>query len=104
MSEALTDATSSSESFSLEAGFGALTCFLDFGLVDLLSRNGQVRQDGHMIARDFDQALADGQEIVAAVLAHNDLARHHLRHQGDVLRKHAHLAFDSRQGDHVHVR
>ena len=41
-----------------EVSFGALPCFLNFGLVDLLRWNGQVRQDDHRITRNFDQPRA----------------------------------------------
>ena len=61
-------------------GFGALPRFLNFRLVDLLSGNGQVRQDGHVVTRDFDHALAYGQGTVAALFTDNYFAWHHLRH------------------------
>ena len=47
--------------------------------------------------------FADGEESLPAVPVHDDLARHDLRDQPDVLRVDANLALERRQGDHVHV-
>jgi hypothetical protein len=41
--------------------------------------------------------------MVATVLADDDLTRHQLRHQREMLRQHAHLAFHPRKSDHFHV-
>jgi hypothetical protein len=86
-----------------ESSFGALPRFLNFRLVDLIRLNGQIRQDGHPVTQDFDHSLTYGKKRVLALLSDNDLTRHHLRHQRNVLREHSHLAFDPWQGDHFHV-
>ena len=58
----------------------------------LVGGDGHVRQDGDAVGRDLDEPFAHGEEALAAVLAHDDLARHHLRHERDVLGKDPDLA------------
>src|SRR6266850_1283360 len=82
---------------------GAPARLLGLGLVDALGRDGHVGEDGHAIARDLHQPLSDRQELIASGLACDELARHQLRHQPDVLGQDAHLPVHSGQRDHLHV-
>ena len=52
----------------LEAGVGALTRFFGLGFVDVLGGNGHIREDGDVLARNFDEPFADGQELLASHL------------------------------------
>src|SRR6266403_4826325 len=86
-----------------QTGFGALPRFLRLHFVDAVGRNGEVRQDGHASAGDFDESLARGDEHITALLTHDHFARHQLRHQRDVSWIDPHLAGHAGQGDHLHV-
>ena len=68
-SDALIVATSSSEILSLQARGRALPRLLDLGLVDVIGGDGHVGDDRDAIGCDLDDAFADGQERLVAVLA-----------------------------------
>ncbi len=55
------------------------------------------------VAGDQHEPLADGEKLLAAVLAHDHLAGNHLRQQRHVVGQHADLALQRRQRDHLHV-
>ena len=61
-----------------EPALGELPCFLGFGLVNVVSRNRHVGEDGHTVAGDLNKAVAD--ELSAV---HQYLYFHfHLEDQG----------------------
>ena len=86
-----------------EARCGVLPCFFGFCFVDVLGSNRHVCNDGHTVARDFDQPLAHGEKSNLTIFADNHLARHQLGHQPDMVRKKSQLALNARYRDHVNV-
>jgi hypothetical protein len=58
---------------------GAAPCFFDAGCVDPVGRDRHVRHDRHALAGDFDETLANGEKLVAAIFAHDHFAGHDAR-------------------------
>ena len=91
-SEALTDATSSSEILSASRAAARCARFLDLRFVDPVGRNRHVGHDRHAVGGHFHEPFADGEVSVLTVAGDDHLARHELRDQAKVMRVDAHLA------------
>ncbi len=89
--------------FLSQASFGPPTGFLSLGFIDMFRADGHVGHESDAIAGDFDEALSHSQEIVTTVLSHHNFASNDLRHQRHVLWEDTHLAFHSRESDHLDV-
>ena len=80
----MTDAISSSDSFSRRRAAARWPRLLGPGLVDALGRHRHVGQDGHLVGRDVDEPAAYREEPLTPVLLDDDLAGDHLGDERDV--------------------
>jgi hypothetical protein len=70
---------------------------------DFVDGDRHVGHDRDVIARNFDEALADHEELVATVFPNDHFAWTHARHQRDVGWIDPNLPLDGRQCHHLHV-
>ena len=102
-SEALTEATSSSEIFSRSRASARCRRFLGLGLVNVISLHCHVGHDRNAVGGDVDETLTNREVRVLSRLVRDDFARDHLRDQRHVQRVDPQLALDARERDHDDV-